>query len=160
VTPRRDPFANFERMRRDVNELFEDVFERAGLSGRQPAAFRPRVDVYRCEQPPRVIVKADLAGVEVGDVHLELDGRTLVISGERRLQESEGRAFEQVEIQHGPFKRKVELNVDVEEQGATANYANGILTIELPVSQPKRRTRQVPVSRAEDGAGSQGRKRR
>jgi HSP20 family protein len=149
VTSRRDPFGNFERMRRDVNDLFEDVFERAGLASRRPAMFRPRVDVYLCDQPPRVIVKADLAGVDVTAVNLELAGRTLVLQGERRLQEGEGRVFQQVEIEHGPFRREVELSVDVDETAASASYADGILTIELPVAEPKPRRRRVSVSRRE-----------
>jgi HSP20 family protein len=147
MTPRRDPFANFERMRRDVNELFEDVFERAGLSPRQPAGFRPRVDVYLCDQPPRVIVKADLAGVDAERVNVELQNRTLVLSGERRLHKSAGANFQQLEIEHGPFRRAVELSVEVDESAARATYDDGILTIEIPVAEPKTRTRQVQVSR-------------
>ncbi len=38
--PERDLFANFERMRREVDELFGDVFERTGLSRRR-AGFSP-----------------------------------------------------------------------------------------------------------------------
>jgi HSP20 family protein len=146
VTRSRDPFANFERMRRDVNELFEDVFERAGLSARQPAAFRPRVDVYLCNKPPRVVVKADLAGVDVDAVQLEMAGRTLVLSGERRLHEGADAAFQQVEIEHGPFRRAIDLGVDVDGAAARATYADGILTVELPLAEPKPRKRQVRVS--------------
>ena len=40
----RDLFANFERMRREMDELFGDVFERTGLSRRR-AGFSPAVDV-------------------------------------------------------------------------------------------------------------------
>jgi HSP20 family protein len=152
VTKRRDPFANFERMRRDVNELFEDVFTRAGLSPRQRAGFRPRVDVYYCEQPRRAVVKADLAGVDVESVNLEVVGRTLVISGNRPLRESEGRLYQQVEIEQGPFKREVELSADVDANAARATYEDGVLRIELPLAEPRSTSRQVPVSRrdAED----------
>ena len=58
----RDLFANFERMRREIDELFGDVFERTGLRGR---GFSPPVDVYYADDPPRAVVKADLAGVEI-----------------------------------------------------------------------------------------------
>ena len=44
MTTSRDLFANFERMRREIDELFGDVFERStGLRGR---GFSPSVDVY------------------------------------------------------------------------------------------------------------------
>src|ERR687885_199212 len=62
----RDLFANFERMRREIDELFGDVFERTGFAPRR--TFTPEVDVYYCGQPPRAIVKADLAGVDIEHV--------------------------------------------------------------------------------------------
>ena len=69
MPPERDLFANFERMRREIDELFGDVFERSGIGpGR---AFTPEVDVYYCGQPPRAIVKAELAGVDIDEVSLE-----------------------------------------------------------------------------------------
>jgi HSP20 family molecular chaperone IbpA len=67
VNPERDLFANFERMRREIDELFGDVFERTGFRGR---GFSPSVDVYYTDDPPRAVVKADLAGVLIEDVAL------------------------------------------------------------------------------------------
>src|SRR5207248_4380657 len=82
----RDLFANFERMRREIDELFGDVFERTGFGpGR---AFSPEVDVYYTGQPARAVVKADLAGVDIDDVALEIRGRQLVIAGERRAADA------------------------------------------------------------------------
>jgi HSP20 family protein len=140
----RDPFANFERMRRQIDELFGDFWERAGLGARQ-AGFRPLADVYYCGDPPVAVIKVDLAGVSVDDVHLEARGRTLVISGERRLREAEGRAYQQIEIETGPFERQVELGVDVDAERARATYDDGILRIELPVIQ-RTRSSEVPIA--------------
>ena len=97
-------------MRREIDELFGDVFERTGLRGR---GFSPRVDVYYIDDPPRAVVKADLAGVLIEDVALEIRGRQLLIAGERRAEQAEGRLFQQIEIEHGPFRRSVELGADV-----------------------------------------------
>src|SRR5256885_16654316 len=77
----RDPFANFERMRREIDELFGDVFERSGFAPRR--GFSPRVDVYYCGDPPKAVVNVDLAGVDIEEVGLEIRGRRLRISGER-----------------------------------------------------------------------------
>ena len=41
----RDLFANFERMRREMDELFGDVFRRGGLTTRREG-FSPSGDVY------------------------------------------------------------------------------------------------------------------
>ena len=57
----RDPFANFDRMRREMDELFGDVFERSGLSRRRTGQWPP-VDVAYASDPPRAIVTAELAG--------------------------------------------------------------------------------------------------
>jgi HSP20 family protein len=149
VPPERDLFANFDRMRREIDELFGDVFERTRGGRRQ---FSPNVDVYYCGQPPRAIVKAELAGVEIDDVGLEIRGRQLVIQGERRAQESGGRLYQQVEIPHGPFRRVVELGADVVADRASATYEDGVLRVEIPIADPSEERREVPIrSRAENG---------
>ena len=131
----RDLFANFERMRREIDELFGDAFERSGLGSR--GGFSPEVDVYYCGKPPRAIVKADLAGVTIEDVGLEIRGRQLTIAGERRAQESAGRLYQQIEIAHGPFRRVVELGAEVDADRASATYEDGILRVEIPLVQPE-----------------------
>ena len=145
----RDLFANFERMRREIDELFGDVFDRGPLGGRRQ--FSPNVDVYYCGKPPRAVVKAELAGVDVEDVGLEIRGRQLIIQGERRAQESEGRLYQQVEIPHGPFRRVVELGADVVADEATATYDDGILRVEIPIAAPANEKRQVPIAREQNG---------
>jgi HSP20 family protein len=143
VANERDLFANFERMRREIDELFGDVFERTGLAQRR--AFTPEVDVYYCGKPPRAIVKVAIAGIDPDDVSLEIRGRQLVISGERRAQEAEGRLYQQIEIGHGPFKRVVELSAEVEAERAAASYEDGILRIDIPLAQPADTTRRIEI---------------
>jgi HSP20 family protein len=151
MPPERDLFANFDRMRREIDELFGDVFDRGPLGGRRQ--FSPHVDVYYCGQPPRAVVKAELAGVGVDDVGLEIRGRQLVIEGERRAQESEGRLYQQIEIPHGPFRRIVELGADVVADEATATYEDGILRVEIPIAPPNEEKRQVPIRARERNGG-------
>ena len=139
----RDLFANFERMRREIDSLFGDVFERqTGLRGR---GFSPSVDVYYADDPPRAVVKADLAGVDIQDVALEIRGRQLLIASERRPAEDAGRVYQQIEIEHGPFRRLVELGAEVVADDARASYADGILEVEVPLARPDQTARQVPI---------------
>ena len=143
----RDLFANFERMRREIDEIFGDVFERAGISSQR--AFTPEVDVYYCGDPPRAIVKAAVAGVDIDRVALEIRGRQLVIAGERRSRESEGRLYQQIEIPQGPFRRVVELGSEVHADQASATYDDGILRIEIPLVVSDQATRQIPIEGSE-----------
>jgi HSP20 family protein len=143
VNPSRDLFANFDRMRREIDELFGDVFERStGLRGR---GFSPPVDVFYRDDPPRAVVKADLAGVDIDTVALEIRGRQLLIAGERRSADAEGCVYQQIEIEHGVFRRLVELGVDVVSEEAKASYEDGLLRVEIPVLQREERVRRVPI---------------
>ena len=144
----RDLVVNFERMRREMDELFGDVWgERGPWSGRAQVGFSPRVDVYYCGEPVKAIVKVELAGVDLDKVGLEVVGRDLVITGERPVQETEGRVYQQVEIEAGPFRRIVELSADVVAEDAKATYDDGILRVELPLRPVGPTSRRVPIDR-------------
>lgn len=142
----RDPFANFERMRREVDELLGGAFEHSSLTHRR--GFSPRVDVFYEADPPRAVVAAALPGVDMSEVRLEIRGRKLLIAGVRHAQPSEGRLYQQVEIEHGPFRRVVELGADVATDRASATYDDGILRVEVPVTQGEPKVRTVPIGSA------------
>jgi HSP20 family protein len=133
----RDLFANFERMRREMDELFGDVLDR-GLSPRRRGGFSPAVDVYYTSDPPRAVVRADLAGIDPDAVSLEISGRELVLSGHRDPAAGEDRVYQQLEIEHGPFRRVVPLGADVDAEAADATYEDGVLTVQLPLTRPTR----------------------
>jgi HSP20 family protein len=143
----RDPFANFERMRRDIDELF-GAFERSSSTHRQ--GFSPRVDVFYEGDPPRAVVAAELPGVDIAEVRLEIRGRKLLIAGVRRAQPSEGRVYQQIEIEHGPFRRVVELGADVATDEADATFDDGILRVEVPLSPREPQARRVPIGSARE----------
>lgn len=141
--PERDLFANFDRMRREIDELFGDVFERAGLRGGR--GFSPAVDVYYVDDPARAVVRADLAGIDVADVTLEIRGRQLLIGGERRPDQAAGRVYQQIEVEHGRFRRAVELGADVVAEQARASYEDGMLIVEVPLARPETYVRRIAI---------------
>ncbi len=132
--PERDLFANF-------------AWGRTTYVARRSRGFSPNVDVYYCGEPQRAVVKVDLAGVNLEEVGIEVSGRQLAIVGQRPVQETEGRVYQQVEIPSGPFRRIVELQVDVDAEGAKATYEDGVLRVELPLRDPAETTRRVPIGR-------------
>ena len=154
----RDLRVDFDRMWREMDELLGAPFPEAWSRGpRTQSAFAPHVDVFDCgggsaptsparlEGPVKAVVLAELAGVDPATVSLEVSGRELVIAGERSLRESEGRVYQQVEIEAGPFRRVVELGAEVEAEEARATYADGILRVELPLRTRSRASRRVPI---------------
>src|ERR1700749_1667589 len=143
----RDLFANFERMRRGMDEVFGGGLDR-GLSPRRRGGFSPAVDVYYASDPPRAVVRADLAGVDPDQVHLEIRGRELVLSGHRDPQGGGHRVYQQLEIEPGPSRRVVALGADVDADAANATYEDGILTVELPLVRPQQ-PRAVPIRGSE-----------
>jgi HSP20 family protein len=145
VTRERDLFANFERMRREMDELFGDVFGAAlaGRVGPHSGGFSPAVDVYYADDPPRAVVHAELAGIDIDELGLEIEGRELVIAGHRRPADAEGRVYQQLEIDFGPFRRAIPLGADVVAEQAQATYRDGILTVELPLVRPE--VHSVPI---------------
>lgn len=151
-----DLFANFERMRRQLDELFGQTWQRVGVAGpRGRRGFSPKVDVYYCGDPPKAVVTADLAGVDIDDVSLEVQGRRLVIGGERRHQEQDNRLYQQIEIEHGRFRRVIELGADVVADAASATYEDGMLRIELPLAEPEK-IALTPIRKASRTAGESG----
>ena len=125
--PERDLFANFER---------------TGLRGR---GFAPPVDVYYVDGPPRALVRVELAGVTIDDVALEIRGRQLLIAGERRPEQAQGRLYQQIEIEHGPFRRVVELGADVVAERARATYEEGMLVVEVPLAQAEDQVKRIDI---------------
>jgi len=123
------------------------AWARTTYVSRRSRGFTPNVDVYYCGDPQRAVVKVDLAGVSLDEVGIEVGTRQLAVVGERQVQEMEGRVYQQVEIPSGPFRRVVELQVDVDPERASATYEDGVLRIELPLRDPAETTRRVPIGR-------------
>jgi HSP20 family protein len=142
--PKRDLFGNFDRVRREMDELFGDVLERTRVT-RRGGAFSPAVDVVYASDPPRAIVTAELAGVDPQALDLEIQGRRLILSGRRDPAALQGDIYQQVEIERGHFRRVVELGAEVRSDEAEASYENGMLRIELPLQQAGSAHRSVPI---------------
>lgn len=147
----RDLFANFARMRREMDEMLGGAWGRSAYISRRTSGFSPNVDVYYCSDPERAVVKCDLAGIDPATVGIEVSGRQVTVVGKRPVQETEGRVYQQVEIPTGPFRRIVELQVDVDPERAEAGYEDGVLVINLPLRDEAEVTRRVPVQRPGDG---------
>jgi HSP20 family protein len=129
VPPRRD----IDRLQSEIEELFADLWQVPLYSGMR-AGLRPQVDCFRTDDPPALTVVVELAGIDPGSIRLEVAERLLLIAGERLRPAAAGRLYQQMEIEYGPFERRVALAEPVDVDGATAVYEAGMLTITLPLA--------------------------
>lgn len=98
--------------------------------------WKPLTDVY--ETDDEVVIVMDIAGISVNDIKLTLqDQRLLIIRGIRRERSNdEKRHYHKMEIDFGPFQRKIDLPSRIDPERATNNYSQGFLEIRLPKSGP------------------------
>ena len=112
-----------------------------------PETVTPLADVYYVKESHSVIVKLEIPGIAPNGVHLTLQDKTLIVEGSRFDPHSEGeKVYQQMEIDYGPFKRKIMLPVAVDVDASKASYVDGFLTIELPVAEQKTSAIKVPIS--------------
>jgi HSP20 family protein len=107
------------------------------------------VDVAYTADPPRAIVTAELPGVDMDQLELEIQGRKLLLAGRRDLPSTEGDVYQQIEIERGTFRRVIELGADVRADEAKARYEDGMLRVELPLVPSEPRSRSVPIESGE-----------
>jgi HSP20 family protein len=133
-----------------IEELFSDLWQVFPFARGARGGYRPQVDVFQSDDPPSIVVHVELPGVEPEDVKVIASPRALIVAGERRRPRDCGH-YRQMEIQYGPFQRRVVLGDDVDPDGATATYERGLLRITLPIT-PKPEAREsvsIVVSRIE-----------
>ncbi len=102
----------------------------------------PRMDV--CETEDGYLLEMDLPGVALDDVQVEVTGDELVITGERKRQESGDQCYLRVERDFGQLQRRIRLTIPVEQDQIEAHYQNGVLRITVPKAAHAK-PRKVPV---------------
>jgi HSP20 family protein len=136
--------AGRDKMREEIEELFAELWQVPRFAGLRHG-FRPNVDCFHTAEPHALIVVAELPGVDPATLQVVAADRTLVIAGERRRPQVSARVYQQMEIDYGPFKRQIRLAEDVDTSRAHATYANGILTVQLPVVEGPVPTESVSI---------------
>jgi HSP20 family protein len=97
-------------------------------------------DVYVDADGERIVVHVELAGADAESLRVGLDGRDLFIVGRRVDRSERSGSILQKEIMFGDFVKKLHLPIPVDDDGATATYRDGILTIVLPMNAQRRFT--------------------
>jgi HSP20 family protein len=133
-----------DRLRSEMDRMFDRFFsEPFGFADELAPSFgavSTAIDVTESEDG--VVVRAEVPGVEPGDIDITLRGDVLSISGEKKEEHDETReGWHRTERTFGSFRRTVQLPSDVDPDSVDAEHKHGVLTIRLKKSEtakPKR----------------------
>ena len=130
-----------------VGTAFEDMMNRLFSEPAGARPWSPPVDI--AETDSELILTADIPGVKLEDIKIEVENGTLSLSGSRDFTAVEtGGGFHRQERSYGTFHRAFILpeTVDIEKVGAS--YDNGVLKVALPKKElAKPRTIKVAVTK-------------
>jgi len=129
---RTDPF-------RELDRLAQQVF---GTPGR-PAAMP--IDAYRSGDD--FVVQFDLPGVDAQSIDLTIEKNVLTVHAERKRSLPEDTEMLVGERPFGTFSRQLFLGETLDTERLNADYADGVLTIKLPVAE-RAKPRRVPINGA------------
>ena len=121
-------------MRDPMEHMVEEMLHlRRTFVPRSGACWAPPTDLYETRE--EIIVMAEMAGLKNDEIQVVIDGGLLRISGRRAnpIQDIE-RQVHQMEIDFGPFERKIRIRVPVESDRIQAVYRDGFLIIRVPKS--------------------------
>jgi HSP20 family protein len=135
---------DIDRLHDEINELVDELWNvpRFVVARR---GFRPNVDCIRSADPPALHVIVELPGVDPAAIKVIAADRVLVVAGERRRPKVSGR-YQQMEVEYGPFQRRISLTEPVDTAAATARYERGLLTVVLPIAPKPAKRERVTIT--------------
>jgi HSP20 family protein len=135
---------NFGDLQGEIQELFADMWQVPGFTGMR-RGYRPQGDCFRTDDPPALHVVLELPGADPASIVVLVAGRSFTVSGVRERPMLPGARYQQMEIEYGPFQRRIELGEDVDADRATAAYERGLLRIVLPLATRARTQTQITI---------------
>ncbi len=142
--------------KRDRTGELEEIFEilvtsyaqKGGvIPGESDLSWKPATDAYETEDS--FIVQMDLAGMDPSRIEVLADEKTLLVRGIRQDTSGPGKKhFHKMEINVGPFLRRVPIAVDVDPATATARYRSGFLFVTFSKGRGEgEHHRQITITR-------------
>jgi HSP20 family protein len=126
------PWSELSRLQDQLSRFLEDFSTVPYLFGE---GFSPLADLEETED--EYVVEIELPGVKKHDVSVELSGRRLVVSGERKERERSGVLRRRGRVA-GRFHHEVLLPGEIDPEGVTAHLEEGVLTVRVPKAATER----------------------
>jgi HSP20 family protein len=137
-----EPFGGLSSLRREMDQLFENFFERGPVRAWE-RALEPAVEVS--DTKDNVVVKAQVPGMSKDNIQVNITDDTLTLKGEMKEEEKkEEKNYYRQEFRYGAFSRTITLPAAVQADKATAQLKDGILEISIPKSE-ETKVKQIPV---------------
>ena len=119
-----------------VESQFPDVVRQVGIKPYGNTAY-PKVNVY--EYDDKVGIVAEIPGLDKKQLNVEVENGILTISGDKHSAfENEGAKILRKELKESSFKRQFELGELLDGDNISANFKDGILSIEVPKTEPEK----------------------
>lgn len=134
-----EPLGELTRLNQQFQRLMDNWRDLPSWLGE---GFAPLADVE--ETDDAFVVEVELAGVQKDDVNIELSGRRLVVSGERKERERVGILRKRTRTV-GRFNYEVVLPCELDEDGVSAELDQGVLTVRVPKASSER-PRRITVT--------------
>ncbi len=136
---RHTPFNQFESWLWDRTRGLSQLASNG--DSRKPT-WQPAVDVH--ENTERILLVADLPGLEQSDLDITIDKNILSVRGERKAQSPAGEYQHRERVQ-GAFTRAFTLPATVDVEAVSAEMKSGVLTITLP-KKAEAKPRQIKIA--------------
>ena len=139
-----NPWSEMSILQNRLNSFLNEPFFRSGREDDQfsMGSWYPAVDMF--ENDDKIVIKAELPGVDKKDISVDVKDRVLTLSGERNYDhEVKEENYYRRERACGKFKRAFNLPADVDPDRIKADFKDGVLKVELPkpeAQKPKRIT--------------------
>jgi HSP20 family protein len=146
ATGRWEPFRDLAALQDRVNRIFEDVIARPRRGVEQEdltaGQWSPPVDIF--ETADSVVLRVEVPGIEQQALDVEIKEQNLIVQGDRKFEEVEGRNYHRVERPYGAFRRVFSLPMPVQQERIHAVLKNGVLEITL-LKEEKAKPKRVQV---------------
>jgi len=129
-----EPFRELSTMQDRINRMNRLFRESYSPEGPEEAfsttSFAPPVDIYEDEH--NITLKMEAPGIDEKDIDVRVEGNTLNVRGERKLEKDEKEEnYRRIERQYGCFTRSFTLPSSVDSALVSAHFDKGVLKINL-----------------------------
>ena len=128
------PFGELTPLRREMEDLWRRFFGETPFLRPFREEWLPAVDIS--ETKDKVVLKAEMPGMDAKDVNVSISGDILTIKGEKKKEEEEkDEHYHCVETYCGSFQRSFRLPHNVKADKVEATFDKGVLKITLPKTE-------------------------